>query len=82
MCNKITHKAWDEMGDVDIYNIYAPICLDTALKKASSTGSVSLIMMCSAMCSQPGMTIQLPPIIKYLIENGQRSHNRLTNYDV
>ncbi|KAI3521243.1 hypothetical protein L1887_10704 [Cichorium endivia] len=39
MCNKITHKAWDEMGDVDIY-IYAPICLDPAIKKASSTGSI------------------------------------------
>ncbi|XP_057426724.1 serine carboxypeptidase 1-like [Lotus japonicus] len=25
-CNKYTNKADDEMGDIDIYNIYAPIC--------------------------------------------------------
>ncbi|MFS7919902.1 putative carboxypeptidase D [Helianthus anomalus] len=30
MCNDIIDKAWNEMGDVDVYNIYAPICLTPA----------------------------------------------------
>lgn len=41
MCDSATSKAWDEMGDIDIYNIYAPICLTPHQRNASATsGSV------------------------------------------
>ncbi|KAI3492421.1 hypothetical protein L1887_42925 [Cichorium endivia] len=101
MCEKMTDKAWDEMGDVDIYNIYAPICLDTALKNASSTGSINVFDPCwqyiliaylndaavqKALHVKPtswgecsdvltgwnDSAVTILPIIKYLIENGQR----------
>lgn len=39
-CIKLYNKAWTEIGDIDIYNIYAPLCLDRALKKGKA-GSVS-----------------------------------------
>ncbi|XVE79114.1 hypothetical protein DITRI_Ditri14bG0032000 [Diplodiscus trichospermus] len=38
-CSNFTDQAEDEIGDIDIYNIYAPICLDASLKNGS-TGSV------------------------------------------
>ncbi|MFS7919907.1 putative carboxypeptidase D [Helianthus anomalus] len=41
MCNGIIDKAWNEMGDVDVYNIYAPICLTPAERNTSAIpGSV------------------------------------------
>jgi len=46
MCDKVTDKAWDEMGDIDIYNLYAPICLNTGLKNASGTGSINVFDPC------------------------------------
>ncbi|KAL4580953.1 hypothetical protein LXL04_017159 [Taraxacum kok-saghyz] len=46
MCYKVTDKAWDEMGDIDIYNLYAPICLNTGLKNASGTGSINVFDPC------------------------------------
>ncbi|KAG4145120.1 hypothetical protein ERO13_D05G078900v2, partial [Gossypium hirsutum] len=38
-CFDFTGQADDEIGDIDIYNIYAPICLDSSLKNGSH-GSV------------------------------------------
>ncbi|KAL4580952.1 hypothetical protein LXL04_017158 [Taraxacum kok-saghyz] len=46
MCVQSTNKAFDEMGNVDIYNIYAPICLNTDLRNASSTGSIDFFDPC------------------------------------
>lgn len=40
LCNKYLSQADGEVGDIDIYNIYAPLCQRSAPK--SSTGSVSL----------------------------------------
>ncbi|XWS52745.1 hypothetical protein CRYUN_Cryun11dG0098500 [Craigia yunnanensis] len=40
-CLDFTDQAGDETGNIDIYNIYAPLCLDYSLKNGS-TGSVSL----------------------------------------
>lgn len=41
MCDNIIDKAWDEMGNIDLYNIYAPICLTPDQRNASATsGSV------------------------------------------
>nr|XP_043630085.1 serine carboxypeptidase 1-like [Erigeron canadensis] len=39
MCENSTDKAWDEMGDIDIYNMYAPICLNPHQRNASATTS-------------------------------------------
>ncbi|XP_065865138.1 serine carboxypeptidase 1-like [Euphorbia lathyris] len=44
-CFKYTRKARIEKGPIDIYNIYAPICHDTALN--GSPGSVSYFDPCS-----------------------------------
>nr|XP_043630087.1 serine carboxypeptidase 1-like [Erigeron canadensis] len=42
MCLKIIRKAWDEWGDLDVYNIYAPICLNPEQRNASATtGSIN-----------------------------------------
>ena len=40
-CAKYVYQAYDEMGDIDIYNIYAPLCKSSAAK-SGSTASVSL----------------------------------------
>lgn len=44
MCINSTNKATDEMGDLDIHNIYAPICLNPERRNASKTGSVSSLI--------------------------------------
>ncbi|MFQ6654189.1 hypothetical protein Gotur_025268 [Gossypium turneri] len=38
-CIDFTGQADDEIGDIDIYNIYAPICLDSSLKNGSHGGA-------------------------------------------
>ncbi|KAJ0935160.1 putative carboxypeptidase D [Helianthus annuus] len=41
MCNAIINKVGNEMGDVDAYNIYAPICVTPAERNTSAVpGSV------------------------------------------
>ena len=39
-CETFLEKASDEIGDIDIYNIYAPICINPAFQNGS-IGSVS-----------------------------------------
>lgn len=42
-CDKYQNQAMDEAGNVDIYNIYAPLCkISQANSPSTSTGSVSL----------------------------------------
>ncbi|GMN40051.1 hypothetical protein TIFTF001_009279 [Ficus carica] len=45
LCNKFLSQADEEVGDIDIYNIYAPLCQRPAPK--SSTGSVYYVDPCS-----------------------------------
>ncbi|KAK2989540.1 hypothetical protein RJ640_016664, partial [Escallonia rubra] len=44
-CEDIIDNSFDTLGDLDVYNIYAPICLDPVLKNGS-TGSVDNIDPC------------------------------------
>nr|XP_043628528.1 serine carboxypeptidase 1-like [Erigeron canadensis] len=47
VCGDSTDKAWDEWGDIDLYNIYAPICLNPDQRNASaSTGSINVFDPC------------------------------------
>nr|XP_043629652.1 serine carboxypeptidase 1-like [Erigeron canadensis] len=43
MCEKSTDQAWDEWGNLDLYNIYAPICLN---RTSSTTGSINVFDPC------------------------------------
>ena len=43
MCVDATYKAWDEIGNTDTYNIYAPICLNPDHRNSSGTSPVSLL---------------------------------------
>ncbi|XP_057953394.1 serine carboxypeptidase 1-like [Malania oleifera] len=45
-CQSFEEKAFREMGDIDFYNIYAPICRDASLKN-ESTGSIYNFDPCS-----------------------------------
>ncbi|CAI9785805.1 unnamed protein product [Fraxinus pennsylvanica] len=45
-CSSFVEKALLELGNIDLYNIYAPICLKTMLKNGSS-GSVNYFDPCS-----------------------------------
>ncbi|KAK9073964.1 hypothetical protein SSX86_006558 [Deinandra increscens subsp. villosa] len=102
MCDNVTNKAFDEMGDIDAYDIYAPICLTPNQRNTSTIpGSINNFDPCWKFilnfylndsmvqkalhvkptswdyCSDviPGWTdsaVTILPIIKYLIENGQR----------
>lgn len=45
-CEDYLDMAWTEMGDIDYYNIYAPLCWDVQIYTAqdnNSIGSVSFI---------------------------------------
>ncbi|KAJ9552438.1 hypothetical protein OSB04_016483 [Centaurea solstitialis] len=46
MCNQSMTKAFNETGNIDIYNIYAPICLNPDLRNASGTGSIDVFDPC------------------------------------
>ncbi|KAF5813953.1 putative carboxypeptidase D [Helianthus annuus] len=47
MCNAIINKVGNEMGDVDAYNIYAPICVTPAERNTSAVpGSVTSFDPC------------------------------------
>ncbi|KAD4179342.1 hypothetical protein E3N88_27933 [Mikania micrantha] len=47
MCDHVTHKAWNEIGDTDVYNIYAPICLTPHERNTSAIpGSVNFFDPC------------------------------------
>ncbi|KAI3805080.1 hypothetical protein L1987_27119 [Smallanthus sonchifolius] len=47
MCDNITDKAWNEIGDIDVYNIYAPICLTPHERNTSTTpGSINSFDPC------------------------------------
>ncbi|XP_024959842.1 serine carboxypeptidase-like 40 [Cynara cardunculus var. scolymus] len=46
MCEDTANKAFDEMGDIDIYNIYAPICLNPDQRNTSGTGSINIFDPC------------------------------------
>ncbi|KAG8371061.1 hypothetical protein BUALT_Bualt13G0047800 [Buddleja alternifolia] len=45
-CDSVVDKAFEELGDIEINNIYAPICLNPVLKNASG-GSVNFFDPCS-----------------------------------
>ncbi|KAK3036165.1 hypothetical protein RJ639_029902 [Escallonia herrerae] len=53
-CEDIIDNSFDTLGDLDVYNIYAPICLDPVLKNGS-TGSNGVDAQLI-----PGLTPQLP----------------------
>lgn len=43
LCDNYVHQLYKEKGQIDIYNIYAPLCLEDGSKTTpSSVGSVSL----------------------------------------
>ncbi|TXG73331.1 hypothetical protein EZV62_001910 [Acer yangbiense] len=47
-CDKFLEQSWNEIGDIDYYNIYAPLChTGNADNKASSTASVDTFDPCS-----------------------------------
>ncbi|KAI3702209.1 hypothetical protein L6452_27936 [Arctium lappa] len=46
ICDQSMNKAFDEMGDIDIYNIYAPIFLNPDQRNASGTGSINVFDPC------------------------------------
>nr|XP_043628530.1 serine carboxypeptidase 1-like [Erigeron canadensis] len=46
LCDKSTDKAWDEWGDLDLYNIYAPICLNPQRNASTTTGSINVFDPC------------------------------------
>ncbi|KAI3725803.1 hypothetical protein L1987_65597 [Smallanthus sonchifolius] len=102
MCDNITDKAWDEMGPIDVYNIYAPMCLTPNQRNTSAIpGSINSFDPCwqyilgfylndsmvqNALHAKPtswnlcsdvitswkDSAVTILPIIKYMIENGQR----------
>ncbi|KAK2989538.1 hypothetical protein RJ640_016662 [Escallonia rubra] len=41
-CSSVINDSWAKLGNIDDYNIYAPICLHPKLKNGS-TGSVSMV---------------------------------------
>ena len=41
ICSNATRRALTEKGNIDFYNIYAPLCHDSSLKNESSSGCVS-----------------------------------------
>ncbi|KAL2535977.1 Serine carboxypeptidase-like 40 [Forsythia ovata] len=45
-CESFEQKSINELGNIDLYNIYAPICLNPVLKNGSS-GSVNFFDPCS-----------------------------------
>ncbi|KAJ0533281.1 putative carboxypeptidase D [Helianthus annuus] len=102
MCDNITDKAFIEKGNIDIYNIYAPICLtpnqrntstvpgsidnfdpcwqsilefylnDSMVQKALHAKPTSWELCSEVITSWNDSAVTIIPIIKYLIENGQR----------
>ncbi|KAK1415328.1 hypothetical protein QVD17_31107 [Tagetes erecta] len=102
LCHNIRDKAMDEMGNIDVYNIYAPICLTPKQRNTSAIpGSIYNFDPCSDyimefylndpmvqktlhvkptswdLCSHVLTTwndhqVTILPIIKHLIEKGQR----------
>ncbi|KAL8195205.1 hypothetical protein R6Q57_025608 [Mikania cordata] len=79
MCDKVTHKAWNEIGDIDVYNIYAPICLTPQERNTSAISGSALHArptswdLCSdVITSWNDRAVTILPIIKYLIAKGQR----------
>lgn len=40
-CDNFIVKALEEMGEIDFYHIYAPLCINPTLKNSSTVGSVS-----------------------------------------
>ena len=44
-CVRYENRADDEIGNIDIYNIYAPVCNSSATKNGASY-SVSYILFC------------------------------------
>ncbi|KHN05141.1 Serine carboxypeptidase II-3 [Glycine soja] len=47
ICSNATRRALTEKGNIDFYNIYAPLCHDSSLKNESSSGSVYDFDPCS-----------------------------------
>ena len=45
-CLDFTDQAGDEAGDIDIYNIYAPLCLDYSFKNGSTADGFSKSFYC------------------------------------
>ncbi|KAJ9552065.1 hypothetical protein OSB04_016110 [Centaurea solstitialis] len=103
-CHDSARKAWGELGKINVYNIYAPICLnheETVSNSRSSNGSIDFFDPCwedilvsylsdsavqKAFHARPtswdvcreyipiwnDSAVSILPILKYLIENGQR----------
>ncbi|XP_076957123.1 serine carboxypeptidase 1-like [Bidens hawaiensis] len=102
MCDNVTDNAWNEMGDIDVYNIYAPICLtprqrntstipgsinnfdpcwqyilefylnDSTVQEALHAKPTSWDLCSDVITSWNDSAVTILPIIKYLIDNGQR----------
>ncbi|KNA08637.1 hypothetical protein SOVF_160840, partial [Spinacia oleracea] len=47
-CDQYCNKAWEEAGNIDIYNIYAPVCLKSGNSKAHILHSVEVFDPCSS----------------------------------
>ncbi|KAK1418272.1 hypothetical protein QVD17_27415 [Tagetes erecta] len=102
ICGNATDKAWEEAGEIDIYNIYAPVCLtppqrntsaipgsinnfdpcwqyllefyfnDSTVQEALHVRPTSWDLCSNVITSWNDSAPTILPIIKYLIENGQR----------
>lgn len=48
-CSDYSEKVGDEVGDIDIYNIYAPVCLKPGSSKAHILDSVEVYDPCSSI---------------------------------
>ncbi|KAJ4724615.1 Carboxypeptidase [Melia azedarach] len=46
-CDNFIVKALEEMGEIDFYHIYAPLCINPTLKNSSTVGSVHEFDPCS-----------------------------------
>uniref|UniRef100_A0A803KRD9 Carboxypeptidase n=1 Tax=Chenopodium quinoa TaxID=63459 RepID=A0A803KRD9_CHEQI len=47
-CEDYKDKAWEEAGNIDIYNIYAPVCLKSGNSEAHILDSVEIYDPCSS----------------------------------
>ncbi|KAL2945591.1 Serine carboxypeptidase II-3 [Bienertia sinuspersici] len=47
-CDQISNKIGDEIGNIDIYNIYAPVCPESGKSKAHILDSVEVYDPCSS----------------------------------
>lgn len=58
-CDQYCNKAWEEAGNIDIYNIYAPVCLKSGNSKAHILHSVCPSLYSSTLNSQTSESMTL-----------------------